>query len=469
MRARLGHPVVDADGHLLEGGTFRYLNAEQVEALTAFMSTPAHQLLSMVGDGALGLPRSGWWGTPANAVDLASVMAPRLLAERLEAMGIDYAVLYPSGGLGFVGLPDDSLRRATCRAVNTGLAESCADVSHRLTPAAAIPMHTPEEAIAELEHAVDELGMKVAWIPPLVARPLAAYPQAFPAACRLDYYAIDSDYDYDPVWQAFLDRGLAVTSHGAVSMRYMPCGRFSPTNYVFNHIGGHAYQQGELVKTLVMGGVPMRFPTLHFGFLECGVGWAPDLLHHLAEHWEKRGGPHVGELDPDHVDAHVLAKLLADYGAGDGAGLRSGGAFGVGDLSMVRDEFEAAGIGDETEFAPVFARQFFFGCEADDPSIYRAFHARGNPHQTRLQPVFSSDMGHWDVPDMGRVLLESHALVDDGLLSDQDYRDLVFTNPVRLHAGMNPTFFDGTAVADAARSLLGADTAAPTHRQAMRS
>jgi predicted TIM-barrel fold metal-dependent hydrolase len=29
----------------------------------------------------------------------------------------------------------------------------------RLTPVATIPMHTPEEAISALNHAVDELGM----------------------------------------------------------------------------------------------------------------------------------------------------------------------------------------------------------------------------------------------------------------------------------------------------------------------
>ncbi len=52
------------------------------------------------------------------------------------------------------------------------------------------------------------------------------------------------------------------------------------------------------------------------------------------------------------------------------------------------------------------------------------------------------------------VLLESHKLVDDGLLTDADYRDFVFSYPARLHAEMNPTFFDGTPVESAAKELL---------------
>ena len=40
-------------------------------------------------------------------------------------------------------------------------AEYFAKLSDRLTPAAVIPMHTPEEAIEELEFATKQLGAKV--------------------------------------------------------------------------------------------------------------------------------------------------------------------------------------------------------------------------------------------------------------------------------------------------------------------
>ena len=44
-----------------------------------------------------------------------------------------------------------SPRTATCRAYNIFVAEYFQPYADRITPAAAIPMHTPEEAVAELE------------------------------------------------------------------------------------------------------------------------------------------------------------------------------------------------------------------------------------------------------------------------------------------------------------------------------
>src|SRR5208337_2351071 len=85
-------------------------------------------------------------------------------------------------------------------------------------------------------------------------------------------------------------------------------------NYMFNHIGAHAYQQGELCRSIVMGGVARRFPQLAFGFLECGAGWACDLLHSLEEHWEKRNIAGLANYDPSRLDRPRLHELLAEWG-----------------------------------------------------------------------------------------------------------------------------------------------------------
>ncbi len=48
-----------------------------------------------------------------------------------------------------------------------------------------------------------------------------------------------------------------------------------------------------------------------------------------------------------------------------------------------------------------------------------------------------------------------HELLDQkGLVTPEQFRDFVFTNPVRLHAGMNPDFFVGTRVENAAKKLV---------------
>ena len=55
----------------------------------------------------------------------------------------------------------DRPRRAAARAYNVVAAEYFRPFADRMTPAAIIPMHTPEEAIEELEFAVKQLGYKV--------------------------------------------------------------------------------------------------------------------------------------------------------------------------------------------------------------------------------------------------------------------------------------------------------------------
>jgi hypothetical protein len=66
-----------------------------------------------------------------------------------------------------------------------------------------------------------------------------------------------------------------------------------------------------------------------------------------------------------------------------------------------------------------------------------------------LKPVFSSDVGHFDVVDMSEVLEEAHELLEDGLMTEDDFRQFVFTNAASLHTALNPDFFKGTVVEDA--------------------
>src|SRR5262249_2799400 len=60
----------------------------------------------------------------------------------------------------------------------------------------------------------------------------------------------------------------------------------------------------------------------------------------------------------------------------------------------------------------------------------------------------------FDVPDMMDVIPEAYELVDDGVITPEDFRDFTFTNAVRLWGTQNPKFFEGTAVARAAAAAL---------------
>ncbi|MHA7839192.1 MAG: amidohydrolase family protein, partial [bacterium] len=107
VRSRLDHPVIDADGHMIEflpvvrdflleaGG--RKLVQEFDEVLAAPRRLDS---LPESDRRAMGLFKLTWWAYPArNSLDRATGMLPGLLYERLDELGLDFAVLYPTLGL----------------------------------------------------------------------------------------------------------------------------------------------------------------------------------------------------------------------------------------------------------------------------------------------------------------------------------------------------------------------------------
>ena len=308
IHERLGHPVIDSDGHWreFEPIALDYLKetagAKAVERWTSRLRALGEgDFARMTREQRLERRASqpAWWGMPVkNTLDMATSFIPRLMHNRLESMGLDFAVLYPTHCQLFAPyIGDEELRKAGCHAFNQYAADTWAEYSDRLTPIGAVPMHTPEEAIAELEHC-KAIGLKAVALGSLIRRSIPeADRQGISRryACWLDVLGIDSIYDYDPVWRKCEELGYPVTFHSAASNFGL---RNSISNFVYNHIG-HFGEAGDAVcKALVIGGVTRRFPRLKFAFLEGGVAWGCSLLAALVGHWEKRNGVAIKDLDP---------------------------------------------------------------------------------------------------------------------------------------------------------------------------
>jgi predicted TIM-barrel fold metal-dependent hydrolase len=470
IRSRLTHPVIDADGHWLE---FAPVFAEQIRkvggdaAAEGFLSigqgTRDALALSVAERQRRRISQEAFWSRPEkNTRDRATAMLPRLLYERLAEFGIDFAVIYPTAGLRLPRIADDQRRRAACRAFNIVTADYFQGFADRLTPAAVIPMHTPDEAIAELEHSTRQLGFKVAMFGSLMPRPVPAIADAEGDAARFavwyDALGLDSAHDYDAVWAKCLELGIAPTFHSGARRQGL---RLSPTNFTYNHIGHFAAAGHAVCKAMFLGGVTRRFPALRVAFLEGGVGWACMLYADLIGHWEKRSRQGLEHTDPRALDRAMLMDLAGQYGYGDIlAALRQrdgwpapGSAELTGGIAEL-DDFAPCKIERREDWRDLFVTPFYFGCEADDPANGWAFARRANPLGARLNAIFGSDIGHFDVPDMRGVLPEAHELVEDGLITAEDFRDFTFANAVRLWGTQNPQFFAGTAVAKAAAAAL---------------
>src|SRR5262249_37313532 len=132
-------------------------------------------------------------GLPArNTLDRATALLPALLARCIDEVGLDHAVLYPTYGLGAAQQYDPEVGRAVIRAFNTVYSEAFRDHADTLTPVGIIPMHTPEEAIAELEFATSRLGLKAFMFGGPIARPVPGLDAPTRVARWFDTLAIDS-------------------------------------------------------------------------------------------------------------------------------------------------------------------------------------------------------------------------------------------------------------------------------------
>ena len=194
VRSGLKHPIIDGDGHWVE---YNPVFAERMrkvagdKAADGYLASqrrvPDALSLSIAERKQRGIAMENYWGRQStNTRDRATAMMPALLYDRLDELGIDFGIVYPTAGLGIPRIADDATRRAVIRGFNIVTHDYFKDLGDKLTPAAVIPVYTPEEAIEELTFVTSQLGAKVCMFGSGVRRP---FPHAKGAPADLARYA----------------------------------------------------------------------------------------------------------------------------------------------------------------------------------------------------------------------------------------------------------------------------------------
>jgi predicted TIM-barrel fold metal-dependent hydrolase len=189
--------------------------------------------------------------------------------ERLEDMdldGVDAEVLYVGGPL---QTTDAQLRLNSVRGYNRWLADYCSHAPDRLLGMAAIPIESPELAVAELRFA-REHALAGGYIP------------LFPD--QGDY----GDTQWDPMWEAFLETDLPIGLHVGgrrpgtpVASLYESAPRFM-TGLVMSKL-----TMAEALSELIHGLVLQRYPDLRFLAVEGQIGWISFFEYYSDHIWEK--------------------------------------------------------------------------------------------------------------------------------------------------------------------------------------
>jgi len=214
-------------------------------------------------------------------------------AKALDLLGFDRQLVFATFSPATIFSPelDPDLAAAAARAHNRAMADFCAS-DDRLLGVAATPLDDPEQAVAEVDHAV-ELGLQAVWVPHR------------PAGGRSPGHD-----DLDAFWARLADVGIPALLHvgGAplqLSAAWMNTGRPIPTDW----LGGGENVRGKdmiglhhgaetFVGTLVLDGVLERHRNLRIGVIELGAGWVPAMLRrldHIADIW-KRSEPELAAL-----------------------------------------------------------------------------------------------------------------------------------------------------------------------------
>jgi uncharacterized protein len=298
--------VIDADGHVTESQEqiARYLD-------DPFKRRPVNQFF---------YPWDGWDRRLLNTYgDLAGTAEAWLKA--LDRGGMELAVLYPTLGLFMSFLKDRQWAVALCRAYNTFLHEEFVKKTKRLQAVALLPVQVPEACAPELRRAVRELGLCGAMLPADGGHLLGdgRYAEVYEEAQRLD---------------VMLGIHASGSHLGGAGVDMFPA-------FIQAHTCSHAFGQMRQLTSIILEGIPERFPDVRIAFLEAGCGWAPYWMERMDDEYAKRA-----------AEAPALKKKPSEY-------CRSG--------------------------------NIYFSCEADEWLLPQAVKLIGES-----QIVYASDFPHWD-------------------------------------------------------------------------
>lgn len=300
--AKGGYKIIDSDMHIMEPPDLwqRYTDKKyRDQAQVGVTSANVRDLRTTHPDGRP-------WGSTSQGVRAAGVGNPnrpgghnyernqRLYADhaargwstdaQLEAMdveGLDVAVLFPTRGLHTLAEPhmEPGLAAALARAYNDWLYDFCAPAPDRLIGAAMVSPFNMDDAVAEVERAVEELGFRAVF---MRSNQMTDKPWHDPF--------------YDPLWSALEENDVAIGFHESSSSGARQVGEHFEPNFMLRRVFAQPVEQMMALASFCGGGVLERHPRLRAAFLEANCAWAPWLLWRLDEAYEREADVFVPEL-----------------------------------------------------------------------------------------------------------------------------------------------------------------------------
>ena len=181
----------------------------------------------------------------------------------IEKLGIDCQLLFPNHSGVYNEIEDAGAARALIKNHNDGMAAAEHESGGRLLSTFCVPMQHPDEAVAELQRCVDNLGLRCMVISP-----------------NVDGGPIDAL----PLWDLFAEAerlNVVIAVHGDADTKLIGHERFD--RWRLRNCLGFPFDYMHAIVCLIYSGLLDRFPKLKLLFAEAGVSFLPFLEDRLKD------------------------------------------------------------------------------------------------------------------------------------------------------------------------------------------
>ena len=196
----------------------------------------------------------------------------------LDEIGLDYAVLYPTAGLGVGMIQDPHWATAVCRGYNNWLDATYRQVDPRLVGVALLPAQDVNEAVKELRRSVTELGMLGGMLPANSANMGVRKPLG--------------DEEFWPLYDEAQRLDVPIAVHGAPSLGL---GFDYNQSVTFANVLEHPVAVMIQLASMFLNGVFDEFPQLRVAYLEANTVWLPYMMDRMSGK-KRRGATDSSEL-----------------------------------------------------------------------------------------------------------------------------------------------------------------------------
>lgn len=281
--------VVDADAHIMESveDLLPYMD-DRYEASRRIIES-AKRPLADIYSVTHAMPPFAFVETAHGEDEDMDVHMDYSPDEKLAEMGefgIDFGILDPTLNLGLTTVENRQVAVALANAYNSWILDEYLDENDEFVASILVPPQKPDAAAEEIDRRAAEDDMVGVFIPSTGVVPPLGHEM------------------YDPIYAAAQSHGLPVVQHGGnlATTHVFPTQRRWNESYTENHVIVHPFGHMWNLATMLVRGVPDRFPDLEFVFQEAGIAWVPYFVWRMDDHYMELSHEfHINRLPSEYI------------------------------------------------------------------------------------------------------------------------------------------------------------------------